>query len=339
MKTWVFRADAGTGIGLGHLRRVSVLAQTFEGRRVLILRSDSEALAQESRAAFDEVVWLPFTASLSDEIASYPSGQSEGVILDLSHYETIKRPDYVNDLLDHWRSLGKIALIDGYTHDSLRRVVQLRCDFVLTPYIGLPDETGDFIHLNGSEYFILDPRYRYQGYQCRTQIEGVLISMGGADPAKLTVQFLQKLNKDGYGLKWTVVVGPSFHTDNIAQLKSFEATHPWVKLNFCPKDLSHLYQSHDYAFVGDGLTKYELASLGVPMALMSSTEAGEEANGAFASRTGCENFGRIESLTTQLIANFFNSARIKLEQRQNQSQQGRRLVDGDGAQRIARRLQ
>lgn len=339
MKTWVFRADAGTGIGLGHLRRVSVLAQAFQGRRVLILRSDSEVLAQESRGAFDEVVWLPLNALLSDEIASYPSGLSDGVILDLSHYETIKKPDYVKGLLNHWRSIGKIALIDGYTHDSLRRVIQLHCDFVVTPYIGLSDENGDFIHLNGSEYFILDPSYRYQGYQCRNQIKDLLVSMGGADPAKLTVQFLQKLRKDGYGLKWTVVVGPSFDAHHVAELENFEATHSWVKLNFSPKDLSHLYQSHDYAIVGDGLTKYELASLGVPMALMSSTVAGEEANGAFASMTGCENFGRIEGLTTQHLANFFNSGRVKHDAREIQSQQGRRLVDGDGAQRIARRLQ
>lgn len=337
MKTWVFRADAGSGIGLGHLRRVTTLAQAFQGHRVLVLRTENQAFVQECRAFFDDVHWLVPTATLEQELSAYPRSLS-AVIVDLSHRDTIARPDYVNELFQQLRARGKLLVIDGYSHDSLRRAMKLSCDYLVTPYIGLPDERGEFVHLNGGQYFILDPRYRYQGYVCRSAVGKVLVTMGGADPFGVSAQLMQKINAHGYQLQWTLVVGPAFDARHVSELESLQEGRPWLSLEKNPKNLNSLYQSADFVFVGDGLTKYELASLGVPMGLVSSTAAGEEANAAFATRTGCGNFGRIEGLSSTDLDVFFTSPQLELQAREAQSCTGRSLVDGEGSQRIARRL-
>lgn len=337
--SWLFRADAGSVIGLGHFRRIMTLSSAFEGELHLILKTNLSGLADEAREKFNQVHLISDDFSFEDEILLLNKiGKTKGCIVDISHSLNISKLENTQKTLEAYKAIGSLAVIDGFSDDSLRQYMSLDCNFLITPYIGVQKSEGTYTHLNGSEFFIQDPRFNYAGFKVRPEISNILITMGGADPYGLSSQLLKLLPADGFRMTWRIIIGPAFSNEQQVFIEEFAQKHDWLQTIHSPENISPIYSASDLVFVGEGLSKYELSTLGVPMVLTSCTNAGDQANKAFSNKIGCVNLGRIEHITDATMKTVFGSSELNYESRLKLSKACRHLVDGQGAERIKRSL-
>jgi UDP-2,4-diacetamido-2,4,6-trideoxy-beta-L-altropyranose hydrolase len=335
----LFRCDASTAIGSGHVMRCMALAKAGQlvSGKVTFLTAETIA-ALDARFAdegfqHERFVVEPGTLEDADETAVWARRLgADWVVVDGYRF----KPDYIHRL--KMSGARVLALDDDARFDFYE------ADVVLNQNIDAKAES--YRHaastqlLLGAGYILLRPEFLVEG--SRREISGVarrlLITMGGSDSENVTSTVVRALPRLGSEFDATVVVGGgSPHYESLRTLVKelfVDASISEIRLVRSAGNMVPLMREADVAIAAAGGTCWELAFLGVP-AILITLSRDQEANAASISKAGAAlSLGWHANLSQREIGDATLSLMNNADRRRAMSERGQKLVDGRGAARV-----
>lgn len=166
----------------------------------------------------------------------------------------------------------------------------------------------------------------------------ILVTLGGADPDNVTRTAVEALSGlTGLDAEVRVVVGPLYR--GVEDLRSrIEGMGSGVALSVAPSDFPALMAWADLAISAAGSTTWELLHFGVPLLLITLAD-NQRGIAASAARSGAAvHLGWHASLTAESIRDAVASLAADRARLAAMAAQGRLLIDGLGATRVAHEL-
>lgn len=366
----LFRADANTSIGMGHIMRCLSIADAIaalseptiisRGKDSIkfILADETVAELIKSRG-FEPIILhsnyddmnaeLPLWEELSSSI------DADLVIVD-SYYVT---PTYLSFLREN---IGTVCYIDDVL--SFPYPVD-----ILVNYYAYAEEQA-YQELYGARelpQLILGPTYAplremFRNIPVRTQpekIKNVLISTGGSDELHVALHFIKYLcdeRKQGEheqdGTTYHVLVG-AMNTDKDA-IRSLAKGKDWIVLHENVADMKSLISSVDIAISAAGSTLYEICACGVPLITYSIADNQVPGAEAFQCLGLAVNIGDLReessidhdlimsgTLAEDAIEKLIRAENVlatDLEKRNKMTTRQQGTIDGRGAERLATKV-
>ncbi len=331
----LFRVDAGPGVGLGHLQRCLSLASALRerGAECAFVTPPAESSAERIAAfGFQREPVRAWTSWGPEDLAQTRSaaGRHEWttVVVDSGR----KGPEYLQGLRDAGLSVCAVEDLAPFPFP---------CQLVVNgdahaQRLRYRSSSGDTRFLLGPEYAVLRQEFwEVPDRRARSRIGKVLITLGGADPQNLMPPLLRVIGELPVPLEITAIIGPYFeHPDQVkAAAGSIPSAVRWVT---DPTSVRALMEEADLAVSAAGQTLYELARVGCPTVAFTmgpdqveQLEAITQAGCALSvgdSREG-DLCARVREALTALLS--------EAPLRAAMTEAGRRLVDGQGAHRVA----
>jgi len=334
----VFRCDGDVRLGLGHIYRCLALADELrEGHGCGVsfaMARGPVGFALIRQAGYpieykpddeDEDIWLD---SVIQRI------RPDALVLDV-------RSELARSSVEKWRNEG--LLIVTLDDPSERR---LAADLAFYPPVSQVKRldwdgfTGE-LHV-GWEWVVLRQEFAHvlskgQELRAKNQKPRILVTMGGSDPAGLTLKAVKALDLLDEDFETIVVLGPGFsHNKAMEDLLVKTRRHFDVRRNVA--DMPSLMTEADLAVASFGVTAYELAAMGVPAVYVCLTEDHAESASAFVEAGIAVSLGVCSNVTLDTLAQPVLSLLETDELRTQMTAQASALVDGKGAARIADRI-
>ncbi len=189
----------------------------------------------------------------------------------------------------------------------------------------------------GSTYVPIRPQFLRRDYQVRPEVKKVLVTTGGADPYNLAVcvtKAIWRENCDYY------LVAGRFNR-HLEELRAWETVCPQVHVCVDVKEMASLMRECDLAITAGGTTVYELAAVGVPFVCFSYAENQEALTRYMGEKDIACYAGAYHKNSRETIAKLAECAgRLweDYELRKSYKEKEQNLIDGRGAERIARLL-
>ena len=334
----LFRADASTQIGCGHVMRCLALAQAWQdegGNATFVMAAESPSLEARLRSEGFEVIPLAAKPGSAEDAAKTVDvarkGEASWVVLDGYHFGD----DYQKCIKDaHLRLL----VIDDNGHAR-----HYSADILLNHNIHAHEEMYGHREpysrlLLGTRYALLKREFlRWQGWQRKTPevARKVLVTLGGSDPDNRTLKVINALGKVNVeGLEAIAVAGPcNPYVDALQQAVRNSGIS--LRLVSHAEDMPALMAWADMAVAAGGSTCLELAWFGLPMALIALAENQRPVTRGFAAAGAALNLGWHEDICPNEIARLLTKLATSVKQRSTMSRCGRELTDGKGAARVA----
>jgi spore coat polysaccharide biosynthesis predicted glycosyltransferase SpsG len=300
-------------------------------------------LTNEEPTVRDRVTRFGFDSHTLDTAESWGAGDLEQTIaMAASHGCTavVVDSDYEGaDYLSQLRSAGFFvcAIEDIAPHSfPCQLVVNGDAHASQLPY---HSSSGDTLFLLGPEYSILRREFwDIPSRVVRDVAQNILVTLGGADPYNLMPRVLGLLDELPGTFAVTAIIGPFF--DNLVEVQTIAAcTKHLVKLVFSPESVRDLMLEADLAVSAGGQTLYELACVGCPTIAvrMASNQDGQLqvfAVSGFVRVAGrADDSGIVTAIGDTLLSLLSDS-----KARAAMSGAGQRLIDGQGALRVAQAI-
>lgn len=279
----VFRTDASTEIGTGHVMRCLTLADALKERGAdvsFICRAEPGNMNDYIRAKGYGLLTLPSGASTEED--------ADRTIQLLKGFS--ERPAWL--IADHYgldrtweapvrQTVGKILAIDDLadrTHD---------CDMLLDQNYAGPSRydglvPGSCARLIGPRYAMLRPQFARERKTMRDRtgdINRILVFLGGVDSGNETGKVLRALRiLDEKDIRVDVVIGASSgHRDEIERMAS---AMPRVQCHTGVENMAALMSAADISIGAGGTATWERLALGLPslvIAIADNQVAGAQA--------------------------------------------------------------
>jgi len=325
-----FRTEAGPGIGLGHIRRCSALAEALRalGVESLFLVAGDPRARESLVAAGCEAVPVEPARDLAGTLERCRERSVRVIVVDSYAVAT----SYLTAL----DTAGlRVAVIDDVGDRDLPvdLVINVSAGAERLRYRGAPHTR----YLLGPRHALLRTSFGQGGTRSGTdRANRILITVGGADPLDLTSRLIGWTTRALGAVEQEVVLGP-FSARSAALQAAVDAAGGRVLLHEDPKDVAPLMLAADMAVCGGGQTTSELAATGTPAIAirlaenqtLNLTALSEAGTLVWAGDARDTDLGA--KVTTALAGLGADSAR-----RDQMSRTGRTLVDGRGAARVAR---
>ncbi|MBD2113948.1 MULTISPECIES: UDP-2,4-diacetamido-2,4,6-trideoxy-beta-L-altropyranose hydrolase [Cyanophyceae] len=338
----LFRADASTQIGTGHVMRCLALAQAClaeGGQAHFLMGCEGATLAQRLTGegvavSYGSVPWAS-EADAQNTIALAKDLQADWVIVDGYHFGA----EYQKWLKD----VGtKLLVLDDYGHAT-----HYWADIVLNQNITAEEE----IYANRESYtkLLLGTRYallreefwpwRSWKRQITPIASKVLVTLGGSDPSNITLAVIQALQKAEIAeLEAVVVAGASNpHCSELAQaVKGWEKS---ITLKQNVTNMPELMAWADLAITAGGSTCWETAFMGLPSMAIPLVENQTAIVKTLSSLDAVVSISSHEAFEINSFAHCLEKYLKQQELRSSLSKKFSNLVDGYGSERLAMVLQ
>jgi spore coat polysaccharide biosynthesis predicted glycosyltransferase SpsG len=340
----LFRADGSETVGMGHIMRCLAFAAGLAG-----LGIDSVFLTKPSGAGAGQLISSQGhrTESLAEQ-ADWPAELSETkriatdigagvVVTDICHRLNQAQP---KELVEYHRSLASEYFTVAFGGDV---PLKLPANLVIIPYVGL----GEIDHiptlgqtlLYGGKYFLPMPKFLATAgnpREIKARATNILVTIGGSDELHLTSFVLGALSLvETQELTIKVVFGAGFtgmlKSECVNALQRIPGDHESLTE---PDDMPGLMLWADLAIIGDGLTKYEAAFTGTPSIMVCRPDRKVRTNEEFAKQGTTLYLGYERALEEPEMVKQIDIVLNDLSMRQKMSDEGRKLVDGQGFDRI-----
>jgi spore coat polysaccharide biosynthesis predicted glycosyltransferase SpsG len=219
---------------------------------------------------------------------------------------------------------------------------RIEADLVVSPIERLPDPSSwqgfRGQRYEGPAYAIVDPAFARVPRRSSSVVRAprVLVSMGGSDPYGLTLQALRALDNMEEPFRVTIAIGPAFL--HAVELRTWLAGARRQYESRREDSLLNLMVNSDLALVSFGTTVYELAAAGLPAIALSITEDHAQAAEVFARGGSLMHLGLFSTISAAQIQSAVRELLNGQELRLGMAQRGQALVDGKGADRVAKLL-
>lgn len=338
-KHFAIRADANPQLGSGHIMRCLSIAKRLRlaGQNCLFICADMST-ADVIRASDFEIVslgsrWNELDGELPN-LGGIIRERGIGTLLVDSYFVT---ESYLSGLCE----LTRVVYIDDL--DSFKypchALINYNC---YAESLGYERQYSGIPLLLGTKYAPL--REEFSGVPYRetvARVKSALITTGGTDPLNVTGRLLGRLAGRPWfsGVKFNVISG-GFNS-NLDELRRMEKMHKNIRLHVDTGEMARLMRESDIAVSAGGSTMYELCACGVPTVCLSLADnqlpgvRGFSARGIMAYAGDVRENGDacIESICAEL-ERLDHSAEIRAEM----SREMKNLVDGNGAERLAKFL-
>lgn len=334
--TLLLRVEAGPEVGLGHLRRSLSLADAmkkYDAEAHFLLHPDPRAVAVVERSGRSGELMNGAAAfgeeDVRETLAAAGKLKTRTVLLD--YYDI--PVDYVRKL----REAGlKVMLRDDLALRALpvEVVVNGNADAEQLGYRAWVEGTRFML---GPRYAVLAKEYAAPSLRrTRPQVGRILLAFGGSDPRGRMPALLERLDRMPEDFEITVIQGPFF--DNTREIQETASRlRKKVHLVSAPDSMAAWIAGADLSVSAAGQTLYELACFGCPAVAFQVAE-NQQGQLAALVEAGClRNAGKAEdpellNRIEELLSGLLRDARA----REEMSQAGQRLIDGQGADRVAR---
>ncbi len=165
----------------------------------------------------------------------------------------------------------------------------------------------------------------------------LLVTMGGSDPAGMTLLAVRALEPAPYDAEVSVLMGPDFQKRAELEdlMRSMERPPRCVT---ALDDPASLYEQADAAVACFGVTVYELAYLGVPTLMLSHSPANARAAARLADHGFSVDLGYHLDTDPDRIRRAVVELMEQPEQLRDMADRGQECIDGGGIGRIAERI-
>lgn len=331
-KLLVIRCDGYADIGLGHVVRCMAIANHLRDKHGIGIvfamadRSPGPQMIQEAGFSLELFDGKGSEGNWLEQLIMRK--QANGVLLDV-------RTDLAANQVKDWRSKGLlIAVLDD---GSERR---LYADLAFYPPVPQLQDmswdgfTGDL--LAGWDWIPLRPEFCQKLPTPSNKTPQIVITMGGSDPAGLSLLALKALERLDFPLAVRLITGRSFsHGQQLANL--FQNLHIPVSILEDVKDMPGAVVDADLVIASFGVTAYELAALGVPMVLLSITDDHARSASALQQAGMALSLGHYSAITETTLADSIRKLANDVSLL-NRMRVAGNLVDGKGADRIAGKI-
>ena len=170
--------------------------------------------------------------------------------------------------------------------------------------------------------------------QSPKNVESLLITMGGSDSNQITKKVIKALSKSKLNVHLKVVLGSLSKLSDV-QVKALSSNYDGnCQVIKDVQNMAELMSESQLAITNSGLTKYEMANMGLPAIVISNNSKHAALMVEFASYGTVVHLGSNEEVTEETILGAV-TALIKDEiNRGKMSNTGKQLVDGKGMERI-----
>lgn len=337
----VIRADGNSKIGAGHLMRCLTVAEAaakMQGNRknICFFCADGQSAELAREHGFQAPVLGTDYRKMETELTAWEclmqnAGEERHTILADSYYVT-------DAYLEHLGRYGRVCLLDDMQEHAypVDTVINYNAFADEAIYQKLYCKTNTKI-LTGSNYVPVREQFLETDYSVREEVRHVLITTGGGDQDNIAGAILEAIYCEN--IEFHVVTGR--YNPHLEELKQWERTKCGVHIYHDVKDMAALMQKCDLAITAGGTTIYELAAIGVPFVCFSyarNQEAltkyiGEHQIAGFAGAYH-ENPEAVLKSMREYFAKYckeYNTRRVCFDAE-------RKMIDGHGAERIAREL-
>jgi len=334
----LIRCDGGASLGMGHVSRCLALAAEFRnehGCEVTFAMRDAGSAgvaAVRSSAYAVEVIADPEGADYGPSLLALTSSHAaRAIVVDV-------RDRLSRAALDAVRASGvRVATIDD---GSDRRFASDLAFYPPVPQVEEMDWTG-FAgqRFAGWDWVLLQREFVNPVAQGFSPAEAtypidILVTMGGSDPAGMTVFALDALNLLPRPLAVQVVVGPAFsRASSLAEIVA-HSKHA-VRVSQGLDAVAPLMRASRLAVASFGVTAYELAACGVPAVHLCLTADHARSSSAFEQAQIAESLGVFSHIRPQQVAEAVGGLLGDASRRTEMAARARALIDGRGAPRVA----
>ncbi len=336
---FLFRADGGHPIGTGHLFRVrrivdKLIARGHECHLVTGQNSTAEHIFADTSVHMHWIPPIDYTGRAKPEFKSAAilplirSDHYDALIIDMldTDYDDMSCvrdsnfPIVTFDDRGSGRTCAKAiinVLVREQNRDHLESSTQL---YEGGSYVTLSDDFSSPANMTRS--FAKTPTR-------------IFVVMGGADAAGLTVKCAKALGLVNSIEQVEFMAGPAFvHNDDLQRVLG-SVHYKFEVLNMLPS-LQPAYERNDICLVAGGLAMYEVCRVGIPsVAIPQSIDHQFELAEILCAEGAMLTVGWGERASTIDIANCVQRLIIDKDLRMAMSDNGQRLVDGLGSNRVA----
>lgn len=337
----LFRLDAGIGIGGGHLTRCGAIAAecVAMGRDVLFVVSNERSMkVVESRG------WPCMSISGDERHLGGDDGHSLAQLANSVGADAVLTDsygvsaEYFEVLKSHCASFSGY-LEDGYRYGVgfLGDVARLNVDLVVDFGFDVSETDYDIAYrgrgvqlLLGCHYAPVRKEFRPVGSVPPEEVRNVVVTVGATNPSECLETITESVARYSSDYSIQAVVGPE------ADVHAERLSLPGIKIVCNPPQIWRIFGEADLVFSAAGGTLFELSALGVPTFAIAVV-ANQERNVEAFTRLGLGLGVRVDSVGG---AEFFSlvNRMVGVETRNLFSARMRQLVDGKGAERVARAL-
>lgn len=327
----VIRCDGAPDIGLGHIVRCLALADELrDGQNCEVC-----FLTRRGEVAWQMIEKAGYTAIRPADDEADRTWISR-VILE-------QRPDaLIMDFRDglspeavwEWRRQGVLTATIDDPEDK-----RIACDLVFSPPVpqvrrlSWEGFTGE-LHV-GWEWVLLRRQFSNLSPITKNNLRPVvLVTMGGSDPAGLTLKAVRALDSLAEDFDTLLIVGGAFcHNEALEKLLGQTKRHFEIRRNV--SDMAGVMALADLAVASFCVTAYELATVGVPGIYLCLTADHAEAALAFDASGIGRSLGVHTDVSEKTLADRVKDYLRDTATCANMVARCRKLSDGRGAQRIA----
>lgn len=351
------RTDGNSQIATGHLMRCLSIADACVtlGMQVCFLVSDSES--EELLNGF--LSSFAFTKSLS--VTKVPGGNYQDLSAELPHLfslltHILAEKDcaicnavffldsyYVTpEYLDALKGRIKIAYLDDlqlfdYPVDLLINYDVIP-DACMPSYLDAYQKAGKA--LLGGAYTPLRSQFQNRKGMLRDTVSDILITTGGSDPFHFCLKLIQAIKANSFLVSNPILLHVVIGRLNTDRDKLYELAEKlsFLHLHENVSNMASLMETCDLAVSASGTTLYELCALGIPAISFTMADNQLPSAEAFAKAGAVPCAGDLrhnDSIVIQDVINFVTYMSQNISKRKSAHETMSRLIDGNGAKRIA----
>lgn len=340
------RADGSPFIGMGHVMRMLALAEACQrlGHEVIFLSRFESGLSRIWQQGF---VVRKVVGGLSDGagIEYEPAGDTDAVcqILTADKFDCLVTDSYRIDAA-YFEQVRPLVNASFYIDDLNRfpvavdGVINGNINAAELGYDAWPAPVNRWL---GCEYNLLRPEFAaLPDRPTAKSVRSLLIVAGGGDAGKLLVLLansLLKLAQTNQVALQLVAPVQSLADSELAELaRNYPAQ---IQIHRGVTEMAALMQQCDLAISAGGSTLYELCAAGVPRLAVVLANNQQQIVAAMARQQLVVSLGSATKLQPALLAAAVSRLLSDWQKRDRMNRQGRKLVDGQGALRVAHKMQ
>lgn len=340
----LFRLDADEIIGYGHLIRCMALAAEL-GKSVdtievkFIMRKSAEIpyevirlKTQYTKVKAEDYICEVIDNEIQEMIEILENEKPDCIIID--NYGISR--EYIQSIRQYAK---KIVLID----DCNPKVSKYEIDMIINGncYAKEIDYDKKIKALLGSEYAIVRQEFRNcKKHIIRNKVEKIAISSGGSDPINVMVKMIQAAKeaiKDNEAIEVYVIIGAGFTLDNIKSIqKEIETNEKFVLVYHA--NMADIMTKVDFFVTASGSTLNELAATGTPSISIILSENQIMCGKEMLEKNVTMNLGWYNKISIDEFANVIKKIMNEKKIRMKMSQNGQKLIDGNGVKRITEKI-
>lgn len=342
-KQLLIRADANKKIGMGHVMRCLTIAEAAKkaGVETKFLMADAgvgELLKERGQA------YHILNTDFSDMEGEFPvlfetvekSAKGKKTVFLLDSYQITEA--YLQKLKE-WLNQQNIplALMEDYGNSPYKADILINYNIY---GVDFSYEKNAPKALLGCSYMPLRQAFVQQKYEVREQVKQLLITTGGSDSYRIAVELVKQFSEKQFSgnshLSFHVVCGK--FSESREELSELARQRENITVHIDVKNMWELMAQCDIAVSAAGTTLYELCAIGVPTICFSFAENQRLPGKAFDKYTPMYYAGDYEqdrnAMFTAIREKTEELCRMSKAERENISNELKKVVDGKGADRM-----